>query len=391
MAKRQIYLDHAATTPLDPRVFDAMLPYLKEHFGNASSVHALGRKARYAVEESRERISAILGVAPGDVIFTSGGTESNNAAIKGVLKNSAGGVLTSVVEHEAVLTQAKGLESAGNTVKFLPPDRYGRISLAQIQEQQLDDIAIMSFMHANNEVGVLNDISAIGEFCASKDIIFHTDAVQTAGWYDWQSVINHVDLVSISAHKFYGPKGAGCLVATRNAEIKGIIEGGSQERRRRGGTENVAGIVGMAEALALASQERDARVSHLSMLQVHLLKALESTLGKDRYVLNTSTEPSENAPHIVNIAFPPIDGEAVDGEMLILNLDVEGVLVSSGSACTSGAIEPSHVLLGLNLDQDTASAAVRFSMGKDNTLEEIDYAVDKLGMIMKRMREKSNV
>lgn len=391
MAKRQIYLDHAATTPLDPRVFDAMLPYLKEHYGNASSVHAMGRKARYAIEESRERISAILGVVPGDIIFTSGGTESSNAAIKGVLKNRAGGVLTSIVEHEAVLTQAKGLEHAGKTVKFLPPDRFGRTSLDQIQAQQLDDIAVMSFMHANNEVGALNDIDALGAFCASKDIIFHTDAVQTAGWYNWPASIGNVDLISISAHKFYGPKGAGCLVATRNAELKGIIEGGSQERRRRGGTENVAGIVGMAEAMTLAFQEQDERVLHLRKLQAHLLDALDGVLDKDRYILNTSSEPAENAPHIVNIAFPPIDGDAVDGEMLILNLDVEGVLVSSGSACTSGAIEPSHVLLGLDLDQDTASAAVRFSMGKDNTIEEIDYAVDKLGLIIKRMREKSNV
>ncbi len=390
LAKRQIYLDHAATTPLDPRVFEAMLPYLKEQYGNASSVHALGRKARFAVEDSRERISALLGVAPGEVIFTSGGTESNNAAIKGSLVRREGGLLTSVLEHEAVLTQVKGLERAGHSVKLLPPNDLGQITPDAVEGSLPGDISVVSLMHANNEIGTLTDVAAIGVLCEQHDVVFHTDAVQTAGWHDWSSLIDHVDLLSISAHKFYGPKGVGCLVATRNADIEGLIEGGSQERKRRGGTENVAGIVGMAKAFELALEERHDRLLLLEDLHSKLMDGIKATLPAGSYVFNTPQNPTDRAPHIVNVSFPPIGEAAVDGEMLILNLDVEGVLVSSGSACTSGAIEPSHVLLGLGHDQATASAAVRFSLGKDNTPEDVEYAVEKLGKIVGRMREHSN-
>lgn len=388
--KRQVYLDHAATTPLDQRVLEAMMPYLKEQYGNASSVHALGRKARFAVEESRERISALLGVAPGEVIFTSGGTESNNAAIKGTLAMRPGAVVTSAVEHEAILTQMQSLEKAGVSVKVLPPDALGRASLSAVEAAMADDVSIVSLMHANNELGGLNDIAAFGDLCDRNGVIFHSDAVQTAGWFDLKSIVSHVDLLSISAHKFYGPKGVGCLIATRNADIRGLIEGGSQERRRRGGTENVAGIVGFAKAMELASVERNERVDHLIALRTKLLAGVKAVLDHETYLLNTPEAFEEAAPHIVNIAFPPADDEPLDGEMLILNMDMEGVLVSSGSACTSGAIEPSHVLLGLGLDRDTASAAVRFSLGKDNTPADIDYAVDRFGQIIKRMRGKVN-
>lgn len=391
MVKSQIYLDHAATTPLDQRVFEAMLPYLKEQFGNASSVHALGRKARFAVEDSRERIAAMLGVAPGEVIFTSGGTEANNTAIKGTLVKKQGGIITSAVEHEAVLTQLEGLENTGRTVKVLPPNQLGGINVDAVEAAIDEDVAIVSLMHANNEVGTLSDVEALGNMCAARDVIFHTDAVQTSAWFDWQHAISHVDLLSISAHKFYGPKGIGCLIATRNADIQGLIEGGSQERRRRGGTENVAGIVGMASALELALSERESRISHLQELQTLLIDALIAELPPDTFLFNTPMDMNARAPHIVNLCFPPVEGKNVDGEMLILNLDVEGVLVSSGSACTSGAIEPSHVLLAMGHDHPTASAAIRFSLGKDNTVEEISFAVDKLRKIIGRMREQSNV
>lgn len=386
MIKRQIYLDYAATTPLDDRVFERMLPYLKEHYGNASSVHALGRKARFAVEESREQIAAMLGVTPGEIVFTSGGTESNNAAVKGVLRKSGNVLVTSVVEHEAILTQAHSLQKTGATVQFLPPGRHGRLTAADVAGLDLVAGSMVSLMHGNNETGSLSDVAAIGAFCEAHGLLFHTDAVQTTGLYNMQTLVTQVDLLSVSAHKFYGPKGVGCLVVTRNAAPTTLIEGGAQERRRRGGTENVAGIVGMAHALALAVEEREMRVQHLRLLKQRLVAALRATLDEAHYVLNTSEAVDESVPHIVNIAFKPIDGKAMDGEMLILNLDLEGVMVSSGSACTSGAIEPSHVLLGLGLDRDTAAAAVRFSLGKDTTAEDIDYAVDKLGTIIKRMR-----
>ncbi len=380
-----IYLDHSATTPLDARVFEVMLPYLKEQYGNASSVHALGRKARFAVEESRERIAAMIGVAPGDVVFTSGGTEANNLALKGSLKYRAGGVLASRVEHEAVLTPLKRMAEAGLPVTWLPVTRFGEVTTAAV-ESHLSGAAIVSCMHANNEVGTLNDVARIGALCGENRVLFHSDAVQSAGWFNWKQVIEHVDMLSISSHKFYGPKGVGCLVISRNADPTALIEGGSQERRRRGGTENVAGIVGFAEALSLAVRERDERVAHLRQLQQRLIDGITAVLAPGSYVLNTPASSNERAPHIVNIAFPEIEGRTVDGEMLILNLDMEGVMVSSGSACTSGAIEPSHVLLGLGLERETATAAIRFSMGKDNTPADIDYAVDKLDIIMKRMR-----
>lgn len=367
-------------------MFAQMLPFLKEQYGNASSVHALGRKARFAVEESREHIAAMLGVAPGEIVFTSGGTESNNAALKGVLHASGQALVTSPVEHEAILTPAHSLQKAGTTVQFLPPGRHGRLTVADVSDLDLPAGSLISLMHGNNETGGLSDVTAIGTHCEARGVLYHTDAVQTAGLYDLQMLVKHVDLMSVSAHKFYGPKGVGCLVITRNAEPATLIEGGAQERRRRGGTENVAGIVGMARALALAVEERKERVRHLRALKQRLVAALAATLDAAHYTLNTSESPDESVPHIVNVSFKPIDGKAVDGEMLILNLDLEGVMVSSGSACTSGAIEPSHVLLGLGLDRNQAAAAVRFSMGKDTTAEDIDYAVDKLGTIIKRMR-----
>ena len=332
----------------------------------------------------------MLGVAPGEVIFTSGGTESNNTAIKGSLAKRGGGLLTSVLEHEAILTQVKGLERAGYNAKLLPPNELGKIVPDAVESSLAEELSIVSLMHANNEIGTMTDVAAIGALCDKHGVVFHTDAVQTAGWYDWSSLIEQVDLLSISAHKFYGPKGVGCLVATRNAEIEGLIEGGSQERKRRGGTENVAGIVGMAKAFELALNEREDRLQLLKDLQSRLIEGIQSTLPTDSYLFNTPLASEDRAPHIVNLSFPPIEDEPIDGEMLILNLDVEGVLVSSGSACTSGAIEPSHVLLGLGHDQATASAAVRFSLGKENTVEDVEYAVEKLGKIVGRMREHSN-
>ena len=386
---KTVYLDHAATTSLDPRVFEAMVPYLKEQYGNASSVHALGRKARFSVEESRERIAALLGVAPGDIVFTSGGTESNNLAIKGGLQSRAGGVLASKIEHEAVLSPLESLEKAGVSVAWLPVTAKGEVTataVAELLQARTSSVALVSCMHVNNEVGTISDVAKIGALCGREGVLFHSDAVQSAGWFNLKSIIDHVDMLSISGHKFYGPKGTGCLVITRHADPKALIEGGSQERRRRGGTENVAGIVGFAEAMCLAIKERKEREAHVRALQERLLAGMSSVLAPQSYVVNTPEADADRAPHIVNVAFPQMDDKAVDGEMLILNLDMEGVMVSSGSACTSGAIEPSHVLLGLGLPRDTAAAAVRFSLGKDTTPADIDYAVDKLGVIIKRMR-----
>lgn len=383
---RRIYLDHAATTPLDPQVFETMVPYWKEHFGNASSVHALGRKARFAVEESRERMAALLGAEPGEIIFTSGGTESDNAALKGMLAGSRAHLITSAVEHEAIVHPAEQMHAAGRPVTILTPAPTGTVTPAQVEAAITAETGLVSLMHANNEVGTVTPLPAIAEVCHAHGVPLHTDAVQTAGLFAINVAELGVDLLSLSAHKFYGPKGIGALYVRGGLEFKPLVEGGAQERRRRGGTENVAAIVGMVTALEKAVSEAEARTARLQSLQRRLITSLRAGLG-DAFVFNTPVDADvEIAPHIVNIAFPPLDGEPLDGEMLLLNLDMEGVLSSAGSACTSGALEPSHVLLALGRDRSTAAAAVRFSLGKDNTEEDIDVAVDKLTRIVRRMR-----
>ena len=382
--KNTIYLDHAATTPIDPRVFEEMVPFLKEHYGNASSVHRLGRKARFAIEDARERMAAHFGITPGELIFTSGGTESNNLALKG--QRSPGRLVSSKAEHEAILKQSDAMKRAGWAIELLAPRQGGVITEQQVQDALDDKTRLVSLMHVNNETGGVNPIEAVGNVLDQKNVVFHCDAVQSIGLYDWQLDTFPVDVMTGSSHKIYGPKGAGFLYVKGGAHLNGLIEGGSQERKRRGGTENVAGIVGMAKALDLAVAERGDRVAHITALKQRLLEGVRSVFAKSAVVVNSLDNPDVSAPHIVNIAFPPIDGEAMDGEMLILNFDMEGICVSSGSACTSGAIEPSHVLLAMGLDEATASAAVRFSIGKDNTSEEIDFTISRLKEIVARMR-----
>lgn len=381
--KKMVYLDHAATTPLDPRVFEEMVPYLKEQFGNASSVHRLGRKARFAIEDARERIAAHVGVTPGEIVFTSGGTESNNMALKGM--PAGGGFITSQVEHEAILKQVPTLAREGWQVNLLSPQRTGRISAEQVTEALHEDTRLVSLMHVNNETGAVNPVHEIGDLLDEKPVVFHCDAVQSIGLYEWQLANGQVDLLTGSSHKIYGPKGAGFLYVKAGTALRGMIEGGSQERKRRGGTENVAAIVGMAKAFDLAASERAERVEHIRTLRKVLVDGVKAVLPSDSFVIN-SAEEEDSSPHIVNIAFLPQNEDPLDGEMLILNFDMEGICVSSGSACTSGAIEPSHVLLALGLDENTASAAVRFSLGKDNTKEELEYTIDRLQEIVARMR-----
>lgn len=388
---QQVYMDHAATTPLDERVFDAMVPYLKEHFGNASSVHAHGRKARFAVEESRERVAALLGAEPGEIVFTSGGTEADNLAIKGVLFHRAhqagdpGHLITSAAEHEAVLRPAESLRDAGWPVTILPPASHGAVAADQVADALRPETTLVSLMHANNETGVMSPVQDVAALCRDRDVTFHCDAVQTAGLLALDVNELGVDLLSLSGHKLYGPKGVGVLYVRGGVDLEPLVEGGSQERKRRGGTENVAAIVGCAEALALAAGEAASRVERLRRLQRRLIDGIQHRLG-DTVRINTPLDDAPIAPHVVNISFPPLDGHAVDGEMLLLNLDMAGVQASAGSACTSGALEPSHVLDALGLPRETASAAVRFSMGKDTSESDIDYTLDTLDTVVQRMR-----
>jgi cysteine desulfurase len=382
-----VYLDHAASTPLDPRVLDVMMPFLTSGYGNPSSVHALGRRARFAVEESRERVAALLGAEPSEVVFTSGATESNSLAIKGV-----GGVkhiLTSRAEHEAVLRPAEQMRERGMALTILETDRFGRISTDALAEAEIGPAALVSLMAVNNETGALHDVGVLSAIARESGALFHTDAVQAAGFYELNVEAAGVDLMSLSGHKIYGPKGAGVLYVRGGIDLKPLVQGGSQERRRRGGTENVPAIVGMTEALHLAAAERQDRRETLMQLTDYLARQLYECLG-NAFILNTPGD-GERAPHIINVSFPPVDGRPLDGEMLLLNLDMQGVMVSAGSACTSGAIEPSHVLLACGLDPRTAIASVRFSLGKDTTVQQIDEAVGHLETVYRRMTRREVV
>jgi len=388
----RVYLDHAATTPLDPEVFEAMKPYLLEEYGNASSVHQLGRQARVAMEEARERVAACLGAEPSEIVFTSGGTEADNLALKGILQEASSngppaGLVTSAAEHEAVLRPAEHLGEQGHPVEILTPEAHGAVSPAQVEAALDDRTALVSLMHTNNEIGVQTDIPAVAEVCRAHDVLLHCDAVQAAGLYPLDVDALGVDLLSMSGHKFYGPKGVGVLYVRNGVELGPLVEGGSQERERRGGTENVPGAIGLAEALERAVEEDEARRERLSRLQQRLIEGLDSAVPGP-YTLNTPIEEASVAPHVVNVAFPPDSSteEPLDGEMLILNLDMQGVLVSAGSACTSGALEPSHVLTAIGLDRPTASAAVRFSLGATTTQADIDYALETLQTTLQRMR-----
>ncbi len=379
-----IYLDHAATTPLDPRVLEAMLPHLRESYGNASSVHTLGRKARFAVEQAREQVAALLGAAPGEIVFTSGGTEANNT----VLKGSHGPLVTCAAEHESVLRAAESMEAAGRPVAVLAPDESGVVPPAVIEARMDafdDEAGLVSIMHANNEIGTISPIDEVVSLCRSRGWAVHCDGVQSAGYGMIRPDGVDLDAMTISGHKFYGPKGIGVLFVRGGADVRPLLEGGAQERGRRGGTENVPAIVGFAKALCLALDEADDRREHAVRMRDRLIAGIRSLSGA-AVRINTPVDSAEVAPHIVNVAFPPIDGEPVDGEMLLLNLDMEGIFASAGSACTSGAVEPSHVLRAIGLPRDTAAAAVRFSVGKGTTEEDVDRTIEALERVIRRVR-----
>ena len=378
-----VYLDHAATTPLDPRVLEVMQPYLTESYGNASSVHSLGRKARFAVEESREQIAAYLGAEPGEIVFTSGGTESNNTALRG----TSGPIVTCSAEHESVLRSAERLKAEGRRVVVARPDETGALTAEAVEEHLdvLEDAGVLvSIMHVNNEIGTISPMRQIVGCCHRRGAVVHCDAVQSVGYGLMRVDEIEVDLLSVSAHKFYGPKGVGALFVRGGTELEALLRGGAQERGRRGGTENVPAVVGFAEALRLAIESADDRRTHAAAMRDRLQAGVREELG-ERVLVNTPLETQSAAPHILSLAFPPADGEPVDGEMLLLNLDVESIYASAGSACTSGALEPSHVLSAIGLPKETAAAAVRFSVGKDTTCEDVDRAVDALGRVVRRM------
>lgn len=381
--KKLIYLDHAATTNVDAEVLEKMLPYFSEHYGNSGSLHTLGRNAAKAVDAARDDIAEVLNCKRTEVYFTSGGTESDNWAIRGVAyayKNKGNHIITSKIEHHAVLNTCKKLESEGFEVTYLNVDKYGVVDLKQLEESIRPETTLITIMAANNEVGTIQPYGKIGEICKSRGVLFHTDAVQAIGTTDIDVKRDNIDLLSISGHKFYGPKGVGVLYVRNGIRLDRFMSGGGQERNRRAGTTNVPLIIGMAAALKKAIANREENNKYLSELRDYLIASIEREIP-DVYLNGHRTERLAN-----NVSFC---FEFIEGEAILLHLDMAGICVSSGSACTSGSLEPSHVLAAMGIDIAVMQSATRFSLGKQNTKEDIDYVVDNLKRIIANLRALS--
>ncbi|TMD03686.1 MAG: cysteine desulfurase [Chloroflexi bacterium] len=376
-----IYLDHSATTPLDPEVLDAMLPYLRDNFGNASSVYGLGQAARRAVDQARDEVAAYFGVQAREVVFTSGGTEGDNFAWRGIaVRNADRGrhLITSTVEHDAVLRSAEALETEGFEVTRLPVDRQGMVDPDDLQRALRPDTTLVSIMHANNEIGTIEPIEELVAVTRSHSTAyFHTDAVQSTGKIPTDFNTLGVDLLAMSAHKLHGPKGTGCLLIRSGVRIQPQILGGGHERNRRAGTENVAGIVGLARALAIAHRDFDHNTAHLRRLRDRLISGVLDRIPGSRL----TGHPTNRLPHHASFLF-----DGVEGESLLLQLDMQGVAGSSGSACTSGSVEPSHVILALGYPRERAVGSLRLSVGKENRDDEVETVLANLPGMVARLR-----
>ena len=383
---RRVYLDHTATTPLDPRVAESMQPYFSSTFGNPSSVHWFGREAKQVLENARAALGRSLGASPGEIFFTSGGTESDNHAIRGAFlaarKSKRNHLVTSAAEHHAVLDACQALEREGAQLTILPVDETGRVRLQDLQDSLTDRTCLVSIIHANNEVGTISPVREITALAHSRGALMHTDAVQTVGKVPVNVEELGVDLLTCTAHKLYGPKGIGALYIRKGVEVENLLEGGGQERGRRPGTENVPLAVGFARALEIALEESAGEQARLSVFR----DSLEKKLRADFPGILINGHPSDRLPHILSVSF---DSSRIplEGETLVLNMDLEGVAVSSGSACTSGSIQPSHVLLAMGRDPATAKATIRFSFGKLNTPEDLPVASDALKKAVTRARQ----
>ena len=375
-----VYLDNSATTPLDPRVLEAMLPYLHTEFGNASSIHGFGQRARAAVEHAREQVAALIGAQPREIIFTSGGTESDNFALRGVLQVSGGlrnELVTSEIEHPAILSSCDALLRQGFVVKRIPVDDQARTDPAAVGAVVSERTALVSIMHANNETGTIQDVARIAALSRERGALMHTDAVQTIGKLSVKVDQLGVDLLSFSAHKFHGPKGIGVLYVRQGVQMLPMHLGGHQERSRRAGTENVAAIVGLGCAAELA----DRHLEDMRTVVAALRDRLESTVLERVPDVEVNGSRESRLPNISNLRFAGLEGEA-----LTIALDLQGVAVSTGSACSSGSLEPSHVLLAMGQSREEVQSSLRFSLSRMNTLAEIDYVLHLLPDAVKRLR-----
>jgi cysteine desulfurase len=379
---RRVYLDNNATSPLLPEVFAAMQPYFVEKFGNASSIHQQGQQARSAVEQAREHVADLVNCRPAEIVFTSGGTESDNLALFGLAK-PGDHIITSSVEHHAVLNACKRLEETGCDVTYLPVDGRGLVAPEDVRRAVRPDTKVISIIFANNETGVLQDVNAIGAIAAEADVYFHTDAVQAAGKVPIDVKEIRCDLLTLTAHKLHGPLGVGALYVRKGTVLQPLFYGGRHERSRRAGTENLPGIVGLGKAAEIALQGlTDGSVARIASLRDRLEHTILETL--DQVTLNGAGAP--RVPNTTNIVF-----ECLEGEAMVISLDLKGASVSTGAACSSGAIEPSHVLTAMGLSPDRARASLRFSLGKQNTAEDIDFVLQLVPEVVQRLREISPV
>ena len=387
LPKEVIYMDHAGTTALYPEALDAMMPYLSERFGNPSSFHTIGQEAKRALEDSREKVAAVLGCRMSEVVFTSGGTESDNTAIKGAvlaLQGTGNHIITSSIEHHAVLHTCQYLENMGFDVTYLQVDEDGLVDPQDVVSVITDKTILVSLMYANNEIGTVEPIAEIAELvkdraqALERTIVVHTDAVQAAGFLDLNVRRLGVDMLSLSSHKFHGPRGSGVLFIRRGTPYLPQQMGGGQERERRSGTENIPGIVGTAVALHLADSEREQVSEHCRILRDKIIRGIEERIPE----CQLNGHRTMRLPNNVNFSF-----EYVEGESALLALDMTGIAASSGSACSSGSLEPSHVLLALGQSADLARGSLRLTLGRDNTEEQVGYLLSVLPDLMHRLRE----
>lgn len=379
------YFDHAATTKLDIEVLEKMMPYLTKEYGNASSIYKIGSSARCAIEDAREKVACAINANVNKIYFTSGGSESDNTALRGVAyanRKKGNHIITSKIEHPAILNTCKALEKEGFEVTYISVDSDGVVNLEELKNSIREDTILISIMFANNEIGTIEPIKEIGKIAREHNVYFHTDAVQAVGNLKIDVDELNIDLLSMSAHKFYGPKGVGALYVRHGVKFDSLIFGGHQERNKRAGTENVAGIVGIGEAIEKAYKNFDKTSTYLLKLREHYINEVEKRIP----YIKINGHRENRLPGNANISFKYIEGES-----LLLNLDIKDICASSGSACTSGSLDPSHVLLALGMSHEVAHGSLRVTFGIDNTIEDVDYLVDNLCEIVKRLRNMSPI
>ena len=380
---KRIYLDNAATTKLAPEALEAMTPYLTEIYGNPSSPHYFGQQVAAALDKARQQVAKAINAEPGEIIFMSGGTEADNTAIRGIAERySKKGrhIITTAVEHHAVLHTCQLLEKQGYEVTYLPVDEYGMVTVEQVRDAMRDDTVLVTVMFANNEVGTIMPIAEIGALCRERKVFFHTDAVQAVGHLPIDVKAMNIDMLSMSGHKFHGPKGVGALYVRKGIVLPSLIAGGAQERNRRAGTENVPGIVGMGRAIELACQDIEEKGRRMAILRDKLITELPKRIPE----IKLNGHPTMRLPNNVNFSIKYIEGESI-----LLMLDLNGIAASSGSACTSGSLDPSHVLLAMGLTHEVAHGSVRMTLSEETTEEDIDYVLEVLPKVAQRLRSMS--